>query len=235
MKILQVAVQSLLSIAVLFVMCRLTGKRSIHQLNTFDYINSITIGSIAAELATDLENWALPLTAMVVYGLCTALINHSTCKSQPLRRFFNGRPLVLYQHGVICRDNLLRAKLNLSEFVAQSRLAGYFDLQQLESAVMETNGQISFQPTAESRPAAPQDLGLAPPPESLFVSLIFDGCVLTENLHAFGRDERWLAAQLHAAGIGQTAEVLYACCSAQGTFRAYRQPRAGKTAARRPV
>ena len=48
---------SLLSLAVLFLLCRLNGQRQISQMSLFDYINSITIGSIAAELATDLENW----------------------------------------------------------------------------------------------------------------------------------------------------------------------------------
>ena len=65
---------SLLSLVVLFFLCRLNGQRQISQMSLFDYINSITIGSIAAELATDLENWQRTLTAMVVYGAAIALI-----------------------------------------------------------------------------------------------------------------------------------------------------------------
>ena len=50
-----------LSIAVLFVLCRLNGQRTVAQMTVFDYLNGITIGSIAAELATELENWQEPL------------------------------------------------------------------------------------------------------------------------------------------------------------------------------
>ena len=106
MDILKVILQSLVSLAVLFGLTQLTGKRSIHQLNAFDYINSITIGSIAAELATDLESWQRPLTAMLIYGAATALTTWASCKSLRLRRFANGRPLVLYEDGVIFRDTL---------------------------------------------------------------------------------------------------------------------------------
>ena len=71
---------SLLSLAVLFLLCRLNGQRQISQMSLFYYINSITIGSIAAELATDLENWQRTLTAMAVYGAAIALIGYLTCK-----------------------------------------------------------------------------------------------------------------------------------------------------------
>lgn len=66
-EIINVFVASVVSLAVLFILTRLGGKRQIAQMNLFDYVNSITIGSIAAEMATNLEQWYRPLTAMIVY------------------------------------------------------------------------------------------------------------------------------------------------------------------------
>ena len=153
MNIFKVLVQSVVSVAVLFVLTRIMGKRSIHQMNLFDYINGITIGSIAAELATDLEAWEEPLTAMIVFGLLTALIDWATCKNMMIRKFFNGKPVLLYENDTILKDNLLKVKIDLNEFLTQCRVAGYYDLFQLQCAIMETNGQISFLPKAEQRPA----------------------------------------------------------------------------------
>ena len=218
----KVAGTSLLSLVVLFLLCRLNGQRQISQLSMFDYINSITIGSIAAELATDLERWPHALTAMLVYGLCTALIDYLTCKSLRLRKLVNGQPLLLYRQGKLYRANLLHAKLDINEFLTQCRVAGYHDLSQLAAVILETNGQLSFLPVAEQRPATPQDLGLRVAPASLVIDLILDGQLLTENLAAAGLEEHWLKEQLHRCGIGQVREAALATWDGAGNFHAYR-------------
>ena len=76
-EIINVFVASVVSLAVLFILTRLGGKRQIAQMNLFDYVNSITIGSIAAEMATNLEQWYRPLTAMIVYGIAFDFFNIS--------------------------------------------------------------------------------------------------------------------------------------------------------------
>ena len=86
MDYIKVIYSSIISIAVLFFLAKLIGNRQISQLSLFDYINGITIGSIAAEMATSLEkHWTLPLLAMVIYGLATAFISYICCKSQKVR------------------------------------------------------------------------------------------------------------------------------------------------------
>ena len=67
----QIALCSLVSIAVMFFLTRAGGKRQIAQLSPFDYLNAVTIGSIAPEMATDLERWYRQLTALLVYGAVT--------------------------------------------------------------------------------------------------------------------------------------------------------------------
>lgn len=80
-EIINVVVASVVSLAVLFILTRLGGKRQIAQMNLFDYVNSITIGSIAAEMATNLEQWYRPLTAMIVYGIAAFAVHYGTCKT----------------------------------------------------------------------------------------------------------------------------------------------------------
>ena len=63
MEILYIIALSLSSIVVLFILCKLMGYRQLSQLSMFDYVNGITIGNIAAEMATSLEdNFFQPLT-----------------------------------------------------------------------------------------------------------------------------------------------------------------------------
>lgn len=184
-----------LSYVALFIITRLIGYRQISQLSIFDYINGITIGSIAAEMATELER---PLLAMAVYCLLVMLTSFATSKSIRLRRLITGRTLILLENGTLYRDNLKKCKLDLNEFLSQCRGAGYFDLNELQMAVMETNGKISFLPKTAQRPATPQDIGVAVTQTLPQIDLVIDGRVLPGNLRYLGFDETWLKRQLAA-------------------------------------
>src|SRR5699024_3050 len=111
-EIAQVALTSLLSLAAMFLFTRLGGKRQIAQMSPFDYLNAVTVGSIAAEMATNLEAWYRPLTALIVYGVVTCGVERSACKSVALRTFWSGRAVILMQNGVIRKESLRRAMID---------------------------------------------------------------------------------------------------------------------------
>lgn len=147
MDYLHVVLTSTFSVAALFVITKLLGYRQMSQLSLFDYINGITIGSIAAELAnsdgTEFWQW---LIALVVYGLLTLLLSWATDHSIIMRRFITGKPIPLYENGQLLDHNFRKAKLDLNEFLMQCRIKGYFDLSQLETVLFEANGSLSILP-----------------------------------------------------------------------------------------
>lgn len=142
----------------MFLLTRWGGKRQISQMSPFDYLNAVTTGSIAAELATNLEQWYRPVTAMVVYGLVTWVVHFTACRSIFMRSLWSGRSLVLMESGTIFKENLSRASIDLNEFLGQARVAGYFDPNEIQTAILETNGQLSFLPKSGSRPVTPAGL-----------------------------------------------------------------------------
>ena len=101
MLILKAALLSLFSLITLFLLTKLEGNRQLAQISLFDYVNGITIGSIAAEMATEMEEsvWVY-FTALAVYGLASFGISWITNKSLVLRGRITGRPLVLFDEGV---------------------------------------------------------------------------------------------------------------------------------------
>lgn len=218
----EVALTSVFSLVMMFLITRWGGKRQIAQMSPFDYLNAVTVGSIAAEMATNLEAWYRPFTALLVYGVVTWAVEVSACKSIALRTFWSGRSVILMNNGVILKENLRRSTIDLNEFLGQARIAGYFDPNEIQTAILENNGQISFLPRSANRPATPQDLSMNPEPASAWYDLILDGRFMSDNLKAAGRDEKWLDAQLHQAGIGQRSEVFYAACDKHGRFFACR-------------
>ena len=221
-EIRQVVLTSLLSLVVMFVFTRIGGKRQIAQMSPFDYLNAVTVGSIGAELATDLEQWWRPLSALIIYILATWLVHYTACKSNAMRSFWSGRSLILMDGGVISKTALQRAAIDVNEFLGQARIAGYFDPNEIETAILETSGQISFLPKSLNRPLTPEDMQLHPDVAGIWYDLIIDGQLMQDNLKAAGRDERWLDAQLHAQGIGQRSEVFYAACDKADGFFACR-------------
>ena len=201
---------ALVSIAVMFLLTKLMGTKQVSQMTMFDYVTGITVGSIAAELATELEEPVKPLTAMVVYGLVAVGISIATCKSLKLRAWITGKPLVLLENGVIYRKNLKKAKLDLSEFLTYCRIGGWFDLSQLQTAVLEHNGTVSFLPKEKDRPATPADLDLTPKQSNVQTPFIMDGRLLRDNIRQAGKEESWVHRSLLRQGYQNEQEVFLA-------------------------
>lgn len=207
MELLQVAITSVVSFLVLFFLAKIMGHRQIAQLSVFDYINGITIGSIAAELATELEKPLRPLLAMVIYALLTVLLEALALKHQRLRKFISGTPSIILDNGKLYRENMKKARLDLTEFLIQCRQQGYFDLGAIQTAVYESDGRLTILPVAERRPATLEDLGVAPEKEQFFTEVIMDGRILGGNLQRMGVNETWLEKQLRAQGYHSAKEI----------------------------
>lgn len=123
MDLLKIVALSLGSVIFLFILTKLMGNKEMSQLSMFDYIIGITIGSIAAEMATALENdFMQPLVAMAVYAIVAIIISILSYKSLKFRRISSGDCLILLDNGEIYRDNLKKAKLDLNEFLMQCRI-----------------------------------------------------------------------------------------------------------------
>lgn len=221
-EILYIIALSLGSIIALFILTKLIGYRQMSQMSMFDYINGITIGSIAAEMATSLENnFIEPLTAMIVYAFAALFLSYFSSKSIKARRIIEGVPLVLLNNGELYRDNLKKAKIDVSEFLLQCRVNGYFDISKLETAILEENGKISFLPKASDRPLTPSDIQISPQQDYMVANVILDGKLMEKNLKHTGNDEKWLQNQIKAQGAKQIEDVLLATCDTSNQVTVY--------------
>lgn len=216
-----VAITSILSIIMLFIIAKSIGNRQMSQMSMFDYVNGITIGSIAAELATDIENYHKPLLAMILYGCITFLISYLTNKSIKLRRFMEGKALLLLKNDQLNEKNLMHAKLDVDEFLTLCRNQGYFNLDDIHTAVLEANGKLSILPKSTKRPVTPEDLKLSPEQEYPLANVIIDGKILEQNLKATGNNRIWLERQIHAYGVSDINEIVLATCDINNKLNIY--------------
>lgn len=208
MQVFTVIFRSLVAVAVLFIISRITGERQILQLTFYDYIVGITIGSIAAmAVETDISLW-LVLTAMVIFGGFTLFFSFLTTKSIVLRRLLTGVPHVMIYNGKIIKKNLKKHFYDINDLLQMCRIKGYYDISQIQCAVMETNGELSVLPKAEYHPVTPDDLKQPVKGEFLLYNLIIDGNVMKNNLKAYGKNEQWLKSKLKEQKVGSISDVL---------------------------
>ncbi len=219
---LHICFTTICSILFLFILTKLMGCHQMSEMTMFDYINGITIGSIAAEMATSLEqDIRIPLLAMGIYAAASLLFSFLSQKSLLFRRILNGTSLILLSKDKIYRDNLKQAGMELSEFLLQCRNKGFFDLRQIDTAILEPNGTLSILPKTEHRPLTPADLSLTPVKDEIYANLIIDGKLMKENLRHIGKNETWLNDQLKIYGISDWKQVFLAVCSKTGDLQLY--------------
>lgn len=211
MDYIEIALAALGTMVALFFFTKIMGNREMSQLSMFDYVSSITIGSIAGEMAVmSTDSFWKPFVAMAVFAVFSMLISYATCKSIKLRRFFGGHALLLYQDGQIYEKNLLKAKLDIDELLAACRLEGYFNLEEIQTVFLESNGTVSILPKATHRPVTPEDLNLSPEKSSPLANVIIDGKIFYDNLKSTGKNEAWLRNQIGQKGVKDIDEIILA-------------------------
>lgn len=222
MDILKVVLTSVLSAAALFIIGKIIGHKQMSQLDFFDYITGITIGSIAAELATELEKPLYPLIAMIVYGAITVFLTLIASKMPKLRKYINGSPTIIMNNGKLYRKNMKKSKIDLTDFLVLCRQEGYFNLNDIQTAIFEYNGRLTILPISTKRPLIPEDINLNPDSEYINTELIMDGRILEENLKRKGLDLNWLQNQITNQGYNSAKDIFLGICDNNNQLTLYK-------------
>ena len=178
MDYVSLVVKSTLSVIALFFLAKLLGKKQLGQLNMFDYVIGISIGNVVAEMSVNKEVVFIDgLIVMVVYTLISLFVTYMTSKSIWTRRFVGGIPVVLIENGKMIEAGLKSVKFDVNDLLEEARINGYFDLSEIEYAIMEANGRVSFLPKSKFQPLTPNDMKQKPPYKGLCANLVIDGVI----------------------------------------------------------
>lgn len=207
--IINISIRTIIVIICLFLIGKLIGKKQISQLNLFDYIVGITIGSIGADISLDLEKDLIAgLLSLFIFGIIAYLISLITLKSMKCRRLFTGVPTVLVENSKIIESGLKKTKIDINDLLAEARIAGYFNLDEINYAIMEINGNISFLPKDSEKPVTKKDMKIKPDSSGLTTNAIIDGKYMKNNMKAIGKDEKWLQHELKVQGYDSYDNLL---------------------------
>ena len=178
---------------VLIVVIRLLGKRQLGQMEP----SEIVVTMLVADLASiPMQDGAIPLLSglipiLTVLGL-ELLLSSLSLRSIRFRKLLCGKPVILIENGKILQDNLRRTHVTMDELSSHLRLKDVLDIQTVQYAILETNGDLSVFPFPTEKPASAREAKVRTKPQYLPVTILSDGRLLHENLKKAKKDGAWL-------------------------------------------
>ena len=221
-EILLVIARTILVLVILFILTKCMGKKQVSQMNIYDYLVGITIGSIAADISLDLEKDVIAgVVSLAIYGLSGVLVTYLTLKKIRFRRILSGVPTLLIEDGKIIEKNLFKEGIDINDLQEEARQSGYFDLSKVKYAVLETSGKVSFLAYAREEPVTIKDMKVKTKDESLCANIIIDGALLNNNLKNMNKDQEWLTRELGNRGYKDYKNILLMTLDNNGKITIY--------------
>ncbi|GAB4072225.1 DUF421 domain-containing protein [Barrientosiimonas marina] len=194
---IDILIRSVVFLVLLFLITKGLGKKQMSQLNIFQYITGIVIGSVVAITITDpTTNPVYGILALAVWFLLPITVEFLSIKSKSFRNFFQGKETILIQDGKILEDNLKKERLTIDDLLGELRSNQFFNASDVEFAVLEPKGKVNILPKKENQPVTPKILGQQATPEKEPQTIIMDGSVLLEPLSNASLNKEWLEAEL---------------------------------------
>ena len=150
------------------------------------------------------------IISLCTYSVMSIIVSYVTMKSISLRRFIIGVPTILIENNKIIEGGLKKAKIDVNDLLTESRSQGYFKLEDIEYAIMETNGKISFMPCSKNTPVVKKDIISKIDKESLVANVIIDSRLLDKNLKEMHKDKKWLDNALKVQGYNNYDNIMLA-------------------------
>lgn len=160
---------------VLFVI-RVMGKSELSAMEPFQLVVTFMIADLAVvpieSADTSLFNGIAALVALLFVQV---LVSYITVRSEKLRSFICGQPSFLIKEGKINHKELKNLRISMEELKEQLRVQGYSQIDDVDFAIIETNGDLSVIPKEEKKPLTAEDLNASPNPKHLRNLLVFRG------------------------------------------------------------
>ncbi len=203
---MEIVIRAIVMFIVLFLIVKLLGKKQIKNLTLYDYVLSITLGSIAADsiisLDTPIYDGIIALVVFAIIGYVTSLLSYH---SHTVEEIMDGEPLILFENNNFNYQNLEKAKLSVTKVLEGCRLKGCFDVNDLDSAILEPSGDISILLKGSSQPLTSNDLKnniqKNSKKQTLTHLIIVDGNINEDELKKAKKSKAWVTKYLKSNNV----------------------------------
>lgn len=200
-------IRALIVYVYVFLMIKVLGQRSIGTIHPLDFLFGVIIGDVIGE---PLSNGDASMTgptaaAALIAGLHYGLA-YISLKTPRFRRIVEDEPLILIEKGRILPEQLKKTKMTMESLFMDLRLNNAIDINEVDYAILESNGQISVIKKGDYEPVTPYDLQIQKPDKGYPSVLIQDGQIIHANLKRVGTLS-WLNEQIRRKGFQDPSEI----------------------------
>ena len=192
-------IRTIILYLILIAVIRLMGKRQIGQMEPSEFVVTMLVANLAAipmqDSAVPLYTGIIPLLTVLGVELVLSALSLRSIK---IRKILCGKPVILIENGKIIQENLRKTRVTLDELTGHLREKDVLDLNAVQFAILETNGNLSVFPYPKERPASAKEAGIPARKQYLPITIVSDGRLLSDNLKLSGRDEGWVKRTLAA-------------------------------------
>ena len=194
-------IRTVLLYLVLIFSVRLMGKRQIGEMEPTEFVVTMMVANLAS---IPMQDGGIPLLSglvpiLTVLGM-ELVLSGLVMGSIFMRRVFCGQPVILIENGKILQENLRRTRITLDELTGHLREKDVLNLESVQFAVLETNGNLSVFPYPKEKPPSAKDAGITPKPQYFPVTIVEDGYLSRQNLRKTGKDTAWVRRVLAERG-----------------------------------
>ena len=210
MDFLRITVEAIVGFAALFAITKILGKTQITQITPFDFISALILGELIGNALYDPEvGLVMILYAVTLWGTLIWSIDIITQKFRRSRALLEGKPSLLIRRGQLQRKIMNENRIDLNQLMHLLREKGVFSIQEVEYAILESNGAISIMKKHLYQTPNYQFFNATPKAVYLPTAVILDGEIVLENLKEIEIDENTLRKEVEKQGL-TIEEVIYA-------------------------
>ncbi|WP_181347954.1 DUF421 domain-containing protein [Thalassobacillus sp. CUG 92003] len=211
MDLIDILIRTTVSLAVLYILCRSLSKKLISHMTFIDFVAGITIGSITADVVISTDTpFITGLTLLVVFAMLILLLDVLSLKSFQIRKILKSKPSVLIRNGKVLEDEMTKVRFSIDELLHQLRKKNAFYLDEVEAAILETDGSLSVLKKPAKQQVTMGSLNIYPSSRGIPHVFIMDGQILSSGLAALGKDIDWVNAILKSHNVTAIKNVMVA-------------------------
>ena len=214
-----VMIRTIILYILVVIILRLMGKRQIGEMEPFELVIAIMVSELAAlpmqDVRIPLIHGVIPIVTLLIVQLIITMLE---LKSEKAGAIITGTPSILISHGNIDIKELRNQRLSFNDLMEELRLNGYYNVSDIEFAILETSGQLSIMPKSSATPVTREDLNLNVPQEELPLTIILDGKLNKRNLKLSKKDEPCVLKKLRKNNIDSIEKAFLGILDSKGNF-----------------
>ncbi|HAJ77594.1 MAG TPA: hypothetical protein DCO89_00800 [Clostridiales bacterium] len=202
---------------IIFLIFRLMGKRQLGQLQPFEFIVTLIIADLAtipmSEINVPLLHGVVPLITIALIHFLIGLLSRKSIK---LRQIFNGKPIIVVSPNGVEYEALRQLNMDFNDLTEALREMNIFSFDEVQYAIIETNGQLTVLPNASNAPLTATDFKIKKEESALPIMLICDGRKIKKNMQIAKIDDNSLLKQIKKAGAFKIKDIMIATVDNNG-------------------